>query len=240
MSKLAPTLEELSEALETDETEFVLTRFNMRNVNEPNDLDILVKPNFFKETIKILIDNGYISSSHDQALGGRIAGMQKNLIKTGRIKIDLHQDFTWRKSRYLDLNLIWENLEERTINGVKIKTPRKKIDVFIVTINIIFEKTYITKEDFKYLETEKDYFGENVFREQAEKYGWLRTYKGFLRWWEGGGSRTKSFPAFLPASLIIFSYVEKLIHDKKLDLVSLLYYFFFRTRYLINKTLPYE
>ena len=90
---------------------------------------------------------GYSASSHDHALGGRVAAAQINLTKPGRIKIDLHKDFTWRRHRYLDLNLLWK------------KYPQ--INKFLIMINIIFEKSYLLKHDYLYLKGLKE---DPVFR----------------------------------------------------------------------------
>lgn len=240
MTKLSETLREICEIFSENNIVFVLTRFNRQNKILPNDLDLLVKAKDLGRTIKAFEANDYAISSHDVALGGRIPGMQKNLTKSSRIKIDLHQHFTWRKTRYFSLNLIWENLEKTKINGVALYVPKIYHDVFIVLVNIIFEKTYITLNDFDHIKKHlSGVFSNATFGNEAKKYGWLRTYKGFILWWETRASRMESFPVFLPVSLIIFSYLEKLLHDKKLDVVSLLYYFFFRIRYLLNKTIPY-
>lgn len=225
MSKLGETLKELGGI------DFVLTRLNRFRKADPDDIDILIEPESFSKAIAALEEEGYEAFSHDQALGGRIKGAQTNLVRPGRLKIDLHKDFTWKKSRYFDLALVWNNLEEKEIDGVKVKTPAADVDAFIVAVNIIFEKTYLTKEDWQYLRRN---FKGPVFKEQAKKYGWEGAYRRFIKWWESKGSKLQGFPAFLPLTLVLYSYLEKF------DLVSFLYYFFFRVRYLLNKTLPYE
>lgn len=237
MNKLTKTLIELM-ILQKSKVKFVLTRFWRNSTKMPDDLDILVSKQDFPVAISLLENLGYQSFSHDQALGGRIKGMQKNLVKHGRIKIDLHQDFTWKKSRYLDLNLIWKNLENQKVDQIDCLMPKIEIDIFIILINIIFEKTYITKEDFRYIaKFLAKVFQDQSFESQAKKYGWFNTFKLFRKWFP---KSKKKFPLFLPVYLVIFSYIEKMIHEKKVDLVSLLYYFFFRSRFQINGVLPYE
>ena len=120
--------------------DFLLTRFNPET-KTPDDLDILVNPHNFEKCIETLISRNYRASSHDHALGGRIAGMQANLVKPGRIKIDLHQDFTWRQKQYVDIKKIWENSK---LNRVDLTW-----DAFLIMINVIFEKTYFVQEDFE-------------------------------------------------------------------------------------------
>lgn len=234
VTMLGATIKEIASASSKHKIDFVLTRFGNRSNAQLNDLDLLVKPKDFGKTIKVFEKGGYKSLSHDEALGGRIAGMQKNLVKDARIQVDLHQDFTWRKTRYFDPSLIWSNPKKKKIAGIKIKTPAGDVDAFIITVNIIFEKTYIGKEDHGYLKKFGNNLNSPVFQTQAKKYGWPKTYRRFVKWWREKGYKIHTFPFFLPLALVFHSYLEKF------DLVSLLYYFFFRSRYLVNKTLPYE
>lgn len=234
------TVTEINKVLSKNKIRFILTRFNGSEKTEPDDLDILVPNIFFKKVIKVCKEQGYKTSSHDNALGGRIKGMQINLMKPLRIKIDLHQDFTWRKTRYFDLDLIWNNLEMTKINGINIPAPEATIDAFIVMVNLIFEKTYINKEDFDYFNRSKDKIFNNInFDDQAKKYYWYKTFSKFKSWFNNIENQP-NFPIFLPAKLVFYSYLEKLWGERKIDVISLLYYIFFRIRYRITEVLPYE
>lgn len=238
MNKLRKTLIDLS-ILKRENINFVVTRFWRDSKVEPDDLDILVIKKDFNKVITLLIEQNYQSLSHDQALGGRIKGMQRNLVNDSRIKIDLHQDFTWKKSHYLDLNLVWNNLEQEKVAGIKCLMPKVIVDVFIIIINIIFEKTYINKSDYDYVKKYvQNVFNDITFDDQARKYGWILTYRLFKRWFKL--TKKNKYPIFIPIYLVICSYFEKLIHDKKIDIISFMYYVFFRARYQINGVLPYE
>lgn len=193
----------------------LLTR---RVPNSPvNDLDVLVRPEDFSKVVNYFVSRGYQTSSHDQALGGRIPGAQINLTKPGQTKIDLHQDFTWRKSHHLDLDLVWA------------KTPH--IDEFLVLINVIFEKTYLLQPEYQFL---TGFTPTPLFESQAEKHGWVKSYQHFLSWWSSQQYKPYSSPVFLPVSLVLSSYIEKF------EPISLLYYIFFRTRYAFTRILPYD
>ncbi len=204
---------------------FLVTRFNPA-VDNPDDLDILVRAGDFQKCIGLLKERGYQSSSHDHALGGRVKGIQINLTKSDRIKIDLHQDFTWRRKQYIDINKIWENSKLNKVDPTW--------DAFLIMINVIFEKTYFTKDDFelfyshwpKIIESRK-------FMEQAVKFGWYNTFVNFKNWIKNH-QRELKFPLFLPLKLVLFSYI------KKFDFISLIYYLFFRIRYTVNSILPYD
>lgn len=240
MKKLQLTLKDIKEIFDKEGIDSVLTRFNFAKEIDPDDLDILVKKRFFKKTISLFEKEGYKKLSHDQALGGRISGMQMNLVKNGRIKIDLHKDFTWRKQRYFDSDIIWKSTRKVKIKGGEVVVPAKEIDAFLVLINVIFEKTYITKDEFDIFWQAKDeVFREVVFQQQASKYGWSKTFTKFENWAKGP-RKGFGFPVFLPVSLVLYSYWEKFLHELRIDLISLLYYFLFRIRFFLNKKLPYD
>jgi len=230
MSNLKQTIKDIKTVSEKSNLQFCLTRFNKEDVS---DLDLLVKKNQYKKTIFSFENMGYRSFSHDHALGGRKKNNQKNLVKKNRIKIDLHKDFTWRRKRYIDLKLIWKGLRKKNIEGIEINVPKKEIDSFLVVINIIFEKTYITRDDKSSVEYFLKINNKQKYFEQASKYGWEKSLKKFLAWASGekrGGKKIK----FLPFDLILYSYIQKP------DLVSFIYYLFFRIRYLKKKKLPYD
>ena len=203
---------------------FVLTRFNAK-AEKHDDLDILVHSDDFNKVILSLEKLGYLRSSHDQALGGRLKGMQVNLTKSGRIKIDLHQDFTWRRQHYLNLDVLWENSRANRLDPIW--------DAFLVMINVIFEKTYFTKNEFEIFSPRWQTIRNSPeLVQQTIQYGWNNTFINFKSWMENQ-QRELKFPLFLPARLVLCSYLEKF------DLISFLYYLFFRTRYQLTRKLPY-
>ncbi len=221
MQILTKTLQEVEKIAKTEKFQFRITRFDeflsKKTLLEVSDLDILVKNKDFDKVVSAFKKNGYISFSHDQALGGRVKGAQINLVKKDRIKIDLHKDFTWRAKKYLDLDLIWNKKE--------------LADQFLVFINIIFEKTYMDKEDSNYIWKHKEkIFSSKEFRKQAVNYKWQRTFDYFNSWQPS----IDKFPVFLPLHIVLMSYLEKF------NLTSFMYYIFFRSRYLLTKTLPYD
>ncbi len=204
---------------------FLLTRLNPR-VGNPDDLDILIHPSDFKKGIGLLKKRGYKGSSHDHALGGRIPGMQVNLTKPKRIKIDLHQDFTWRKKRYLDVEKIWLHSTKNRIDPTW--------DAFLVMVNVIFEKTYFMPDDFEiFISQWREIRNSQELVQQTIQYSWNNTFINFKSWMKNHQQKLK-FPLFLPVKLVLSSYREKF------DFVSLAYYFFFRIRYLVNNNLPYD
>lgn len=240
MNKFKITIQEVSNVLGKNGIKFALTRFDKDAKGDPGDLDILVPSNSFSKTIQVLEKNGYTSSSHDQALGGRIKDMQKNLTKPGRIKIDLHQDFTWKVSRYFDLDLVWKSLKTKSAQGISYPAPNGATDAFIVLVNILFEKTYLKKEDYSYIkESLNKILEDQTFVGQAKKYSWERSFSKFVGWFQPIDDKS-TWPIFLPTTLIINTYAEKFLHEGKINITSLLYYVFFRIRFSLNGVLPYD
>lgn len=229
------TFKDLDKAWTRNNIDWLLTR-NLSDDYNADDIDILVKENDFIQAINELNRIGYISSSHDEALGGRMKGYQMNLVKKNRVKIDLHKDFTWRKSKYIDLDFIWNLTQKDEIYGVNFLRPNKQIDAFLILINILFEKTYLhqsDKEVLKYIKVLRN----TKFIEQSQKYGWDNSARSLSNWLNT--EHINSYPKFLPFTLIIYTYFEKLIFEKRIDLISLLYYLFFRFRFTLKGRLPY-
>lgn len=235
MNNIPDTLNDLNKAGKNAGIKFLLTRYEPKT----NDLDVCVEREEFSSFIQALEELGYKASLHDQVLGGRIKGEQRNLIKEDRIKIDLHKDFTWRKARYLDLSNIWDNTENKKVLGIGVNVPKDSLNIFLIFINIVFEKTYFSESEIKLIKSQLNAWKRDpLFLSQAKKYGWRSTCVVSMRWVENFSGRT--YPAFLPVWVVLWSYLEKLLHDKEIDLKSLTYYLYFRIRYAVNGILPYE
>lgn len=241
MSIVTTTLHEIGQTLSKRKIDFVLTRFMPHlDTQSVDDLDILVHKNTFNDMVKLLQSVGYTSSSHDGALGGRIKGYQVNLQKPQRIKIDLHKDFTWRKAYYFDIDLVWSNLLVKKLGRLNYYVPTPEVDVFIIIINLIFEKTYLSKNDLNYIyQYLEKLINSKQVSSQIDKYGWKSTFSMFCKWVISIKDLSE-YPVFIPSSIIFYSYLEKFVHDHKFDVISFLYFVFFRTRYLVNNRLPYE
>lgn len=235
MNSLKLTLGDLNAALEKNKIKFLLTRFNELSVS---DLDILVDSKDFNSAISLMRNLGYKIQSHDHALGGRKKGSQVNLAKPQRVQVDLHKDFTWRKTNYVDLDILWEENISKNVEDINVRQPKTEKDLFLILINIIFEKTYITRADWESLsKILPNILGREEFDKQATKYHWEKTWNHFKSWMLK--SHKTKFPIFLPITLVFYSYWEKLIGNRHIDLRSLLYYIFFRARYLLVQKLPY-
>src|SRR3989344_641653 len=229
--KVYKTLQDLHLVLTKNSVPWLWTR----NINPHialEDLDILVRPKDYKKAIKLLESSGYKQESHDEALGGRLLGYQVNLSKKERTKVDLHKDFTWRKTKYLDTSIIWKDSRKIKINKIYVSIPNLKVNALLIWINILFEKTYITSDDREIIKSKK-VLKETTTLSQANKYRWEKSINLLINWLDS--SEEFSSPQFLPTYIILFSYFEKFRHEKKIDIISLTYYLFFRTLYLLTK-----
>lgn len=227
------TLYEIGELLGTQKIPWILTRYGY---GEVSDLDVLVKSKDFNKVILIFRKAGYEVLSHNHALGGRKTDFQFNLLKKGRIKIDLHKNFTWRKSEYMDSDLIWSGIRQASIDGVLVYRPSVEVDCFLNFVNILFEKTYLLGDE-KVLLQHIDVLNKSKFVNQAKKYKWSGSLLRFYKWLNT--LNNNDYPIFAPVSIIIYSYIEKLFRAGQIDLISLAYYTFFRTRYVLTRKLPY-
>ena len=180
--------------------DFLLTRFNPET-KTPDDLDILVNPHNFEKCIETLISRNYRASSHDHALGGRIAGMQANLVKPGRIKIDLHQDFTWRQKQYVDIKKIWENSK---LNRVDLTW-----DAFLIMINVILKRPILYKKILKcFSQWEKLRTLQSMYNRRFNMVGTIRLLISKVGW---KVNNKIQILLFLPVRLVLSSYLENLI-----------------------------
>ena len=239
MSRLKITVRDLELCKNKSRVNYIITR--LESFQKVDDIDVLVKSYEYEKFISVLRSIGYKKYSHDRSLGGRIKGLQKNLVKKGRVKIDLHRDFSWRRDRHLDSNLIWSNIDRKKIFGYVINVPSEEYDAFLVLINVIFEKTYLTQGELNKIWPNLDKIGHStILYEQARIYGWNFTLEKFLEWAGTKKTSVKVFPVFIPITLVILSYLEKIVKKRTFHPISILYYFYFRSRYFINKRLPYD
>ena len=222
MEKTKATFADLERLLGKSGIEYIVTRY--WEGAPPDDLDILVKKHDFMKARELLVEGGYTEFSHDHALGGRIKGAQVNLVKKGRVKIDLHNCFSWRAHEYLDNSFVWKSAK---------RMPTKEVDAFLIMINVLFEKTYFTEEEKALFWNLRKKMLDSKFEKQAKKYNWLKSYKLFTKWVLELDT-IKPLPRFVPFYIVLVSYFEKF------HFVSFLYYFYFRLRYVFTRVLPYD
>ena len=186
------------------------------------DLDILVSS---KKQLE-----GFRKEQHP----GKQDKFQKNYFHKDFLRIDLHEDFYWQGFKFVDVEKVFEKTQTVTYFGQQVTIPSYTFEFLLNCAHILFEKRYITFQDFYYLKklVDEEKIDWSVIKKQTEKYGWssalgllLKEIKGVKEVKEG-----ISFPIFLSARKIAKIYWEKCLFDKKLPLVDMLYYAFARTR----------
>jgi hypothetical protein len=235
---MTSTIATISSLFKDANIEWILTRFVVRDEQMADDLDVLIHSRDFEKAKDAFRRNGFSLLSHDAALGGRLAGYQINVVKRGFVKIDLHKDFTWRRTKYFSDSFFWEGKIEKDINHTKVFVPGDAENAFLVSTNVIFEKTYFSKHEYEFVMKNHELMCSDRIVDQARRHGWAKTYVGFCKWI--GPKKSPSFPLFLPWGLVAVSFWEKTIHDRQIDIVNLMYTLFFRVRYTLTKQLPYE
>lgn len=212
------------------------------------DVDLLVKENDFEKLKKLLRDFNWQFSSHDHSLGGRIPGAQINAQKPRFLNLDIHQDFTWQRSTYVDKKIPWRNIQEVEIAGVSCKTPSLEVEFLLNCADIIFEKFYLTLLDFFYLKTilRKKDLDWSLIEEQTKKFGWNRAFDQLINMVKKIDKdlvlgKKLIFPYLFPQRNVLSIFWEKYKERRTFDITCFLYYWFCLSRYLFGgkKTLAY-
>ena len=187
------------------------------------DLDILVRSR--KEL------EGFQKENHP----GKQDKFQKNYLRDDLLRIDLHTDFFWQGFKFVDVEKVFENAQTVEYFGRQVTIPSYTFEFLLNCAHILFEKRYITLQDFHYLKKllkeGKVDFG--PVKEQTEKYGWSSALDLLLKEIKDikdGTGRERSFPVFLSMGQIAKIYWEKCRFEKKVPLFDIFYYAFARTR----------
>jgi len=166
---------------------------------------------------------------------GKQDKFQKNYLRDDLLRIDLHEDFYWQGFEFVDVGKIFEYVQTVEYFGREVRIPNYTFEFLLNCAHILFEKRYITFQDFWYLQKllkeEKVDFG--LVKKQTEKYGWssaLGLLLKELKEIEDGAGKGPPFPVFLSARKITKIYREKCWFEKKIPLFDIFYYTFARTR----------
>lgn len=253
IDKLNKTLAEIKEVL-TDK-EYVVTRTYKYIEYVTFDVDVFVDGSNFKNVIRKFKNKGFRIESHDSSLGGRLPGMQVNVKKEGLLTIDLHQDFTWQKRRFLDSKQVMKHSIKRSIAGQTVFTPSPEIELLLCIADIAHERFNITLLDLIWLEglskeiTEwelvfeqiKEYKWENIFKKTSSIINQisLDIYGKIII----GGVNAKNgnyrLPFFLSISTCWAIYFNTLVGSRRFPLTSFLYMHYNQLKFMITNKMPY-
>jgi thymidylate kinase len=211
-----------------------------------NDIDVLVSPSAFKilQNISETIRRVFVEEiKHDRW----DAGKMDIFIKDG-LKLDIHSYIGWRNVVFLNYSQILreEFIQKKTIFDVECVTVKKEIDSIII-ITHIFEKGFITLDEYEFL---KKHFDESFMQANfphlcillSDYVSWITK---ILR-----EKRNYSYPLFIPISIMIRSYSKLFFYLKnghsdafwkiKAFVRDISLITFWRIRYVLKDKLPFE
>lgn len=240
-----------------DDAHFLITRTYKYIPYVTFDVDLYIRKENFSKVIEKFQESGCIAKSHDHSLGGRIPKTQVNIIKFPYLTIDLHNDFTWEKMKYLDSDLLLLNIRNQKIEGIDVPIPSAEVEFLLCMADISHERFSITLLDLIWImglsKEIKDW--EMIFA-QAKKYGWNGTFLDTARIINGMmlsmvgkeiipavGCKSGNYnlPYFLPLSISYRSYLENFIKNGRFPITSFTYMHYSLIRYYLSgkKKMPF-
>ncbi len=220
------------------------------------DVDLFSPESDFKKVVKRFKELGCKILSHDGSLGGRIAGAQVNVKKKSLLTIDYHQNFTWQKRKFLDIELL-KDYRMKNIAGINSKVPSAEVEFLLCMADIGHERYNVTLLDLVWLkglsEEIKDW---DLIFDQTRKYGWHRTFRLVASRINGmsldvynkvlipdikAKMQGYSLPYFVPLWICWISYLENILANGQLPFTSFAYLHYCRLRYYLSgrKRMPY-
>lgn len=213
------------------------------------DVDVLVHPSDF----------GFVSSKLKEIgeLGkhpGKQTKKQVNFFASNQLTVDLHENFSWQGSTYLDDSFAWLNTRKQEIAGVAVPIPSAEVEYLLEAAHLLFERRYITLLDYVYLRrmSQKPLDTQAILK-QVQCHGWDNAFTSLMAtvneinyFFEGnelnpafarnGELSIKEFdmPYFLSPLAVVKVFYEKYRKQEYFPKFDFLYYFFTLTRYHIS------
>jgi hypothetical protein len=257
LEKLKKTLIFCNQVL-GDEFNWLVTRTFKYSPYVTFDVDVFIPENEFRKAVDKLKKNGCQIKSHDNSLGGRFSGAQVNVIKDGLLTIDLHNDFTWQKRKFLDPKFVIVNSRFQIITGVKVKIPSPEVEFILCMADITHERFNVTLLDLIWIHglSKEIKKWEDIFQ-QIKLYKWNRVFtytaakinimlesiynKQLIPINVSSSKFEYNLPYFLPLKLCWLSYIENFLSSGRFPAVSFAYMHYCKIRYYISgqKQMPY-
>jgi len=181
--------------------------------------------------------------------------------QAGPIKVDIHRKPAWGGKVLFDGGLIWKDIRETEICGVKCSIPSKEMEALATVASLIFDRRSIPLLEFLNLkELIKEEIDRDLLLGQARKYNWERELLYFLRTLDElnkklfpkerepllpsqilGGTSKKiriraavTFPYHFSLNFALGVILRGAKKDFRAGLFNLLYYLFSTTRYYLT------
>lgn len=208
-----------------------------------NDIDVLVKPLDFSKLSDLILNKrplNLIGANYDK---NKDTG-KMDIFMQGSLKLDLHAYVGWRNIEFLTYDQLQSFVQSETIFGIECKTLNEKANSFLILLTIFFEKGFMTRDEYTFLQS--------ILRDTDQSdFDMLFELPGLFHSWIGGAIKNPpdEFPIFVPSSLLIRGYLDLLIHPRvggtlskrlRATMRDLSLMTFWRLRYRVNGRLPFE
>jgi len=132
------------------------------------DVDVLVNPLDFIALTSKLKQLGELGKHP-----GKQTKKQVNFFASNLLTIDLHEDFSWQGSSYLDESIAWTNTRKQDITGVSCPIPSLEVEFLLEAAHLLFERRYITLLDYIYLyRMSRKALDKHLLLKQVQTHGW--------------------------------------------------------------------
>ncbi|MBI3090383.1 MAG: nucleotidyltransferase family protein [Candidatus Tectomicrobia bacterium] len=105
------------------------------------DVDLLVLPEDYNAVARCLTEGG----GRMQAYAPK---KQHDLLVPGLLRIDLHHDFCWQGSHFVDAEFVWSESTTTIIEDIPSPTPNATVEWALVALNLLYERTYLPWLDY--------------------------------------------------------------------------------------------
>jgi len=207
-----------------------------------NDVDILVSPKEFSKIVATFKE----LNMHRLILNQKSMDEGKVDIKLlNGLTIDLHSYIGWRNVVFIPFKGIFD--KDYLIKESGLSFAKEKINSIIIILTHIFEKGFITLDDYKFLKTHFD----ESFMQTNFTYLYI-ILSDYVSWIKKTltEKQNRSFPLFIPMPVIIRCYSKLFLYSKsahsnvfwklKAFIRDISIMIFWRMRYLIKTKLPFE
>jgi len=139
------------------------------------DIDVLVKYSKFEQALKVLNDSDFKIEDHP---GKKTQGLhQRNCLKSGLLKIDLHRKFFWLGIEHISEDFLWKNTRTMKLYNFKCPVPSNESDFILHNKQLLYERRYVTLLDFiaikKSIENGINF---SAVSKEIEKFCWDESY----------------------------------------------------------------
>jgi len=215
------------------------------------DVDVLVHPSDFTFISAKLKELGELGKHP-----GKQTKKQINFFTSNQLTVDMHENFSWQGSTYLDGSFAWMNTRKQEIAGVICPISSAEVEFLLEGAHLLFERRYITLLDYIYLRRMSEGpLNTQLLLEQVKNHGWDYAFVSLVaivnsinHYFEGSdlnfrlpGSRAsecsrKEFdmPYFLSPLFVTKIFYEKYQKKGYFPKFDFFYYFFTLIRYYIS------